>query len=212
MFTINKIGDTECEISNFVSDGSPDLVIPQVLSGLTVTRIKSEAFFNCVCMGDLVIPDTVEVIESFAFSSGLFKGKLTLGSRVRRIEANAFWMCKFTGPLLLPPSLEYIGVMAFYWCGFTGRLKIPNKVRMIDDAAFSKCKFISLSFDDLSGLRSIGEWAFADNPLRGDVTFPDSLQNMGRKAFLDCDDIEMFVNAHFDKNESSSHYDEQNAT
>jgi hypothetical protein len=61
-------------------------------------------------------------------------------------------------------------------------------------------------------LRSIGEWAFADNPLRGEVIFPDSLQNMGRKAFLDCDDIEMFVNAHFDKNECSFHYDEQNAT
>ena len=198
MISISNVSENDCEITNYTSVLEDDIIIPAYFLGKKVVKIGKGAFYKCACTGSLVIPDTVETINSFAFSSSMFKGNLTLPKNIKRIEENTFWMCKFTGTLELPDSLEYIGKFAFYGCDFTGSIRIPKNVKIIDTSCFSKCKFDSLIFEEGSVLRIINEWAFADVPLSGKIEFPKSIKLINRRAFLDCDNIDS-INVPYDE-------------
>ena len=114
MYRIEKINENDCEIINYTHCGDQHLIIPDTISGLRVVSIQKASFLKCTCTGDLVIPDTVEIIHPHAFSSSLFTGNLTLSKNLKYIDTNAFWMCKFTGPLVIPRCTENIGDFAFH--------------------------------------------------------------------------------------------------
>ena len=165
----------------------------------TLSVIPDHAFYNCSSLsGNLVIPNSVIEIGSYAFSSCTgFNGTLTLSSNLKTIGAKAFFKCSgFTGYLTLPNSVTTIGDSAFYGCsGFTN-LKLSDALSAILEYAFGGCTNLSGELVIPASVTEIGMYAFqscknlnkgSENPSQ--VTLPESLEKIGKRAFYRCDQI-----------------------
>lgn len=88
----------------------------------SVTTIKHDSFYGCGTEGsqseedfgksyftDLVIPDTVETIESGAFQHCLFLTSVKIGASVKRIGDGAFAANPYLTELTLPQNVQVIG-------------------------------------------------------------------------------------------------------
>ena len=120
-------------------------------------------------IGNLNLPNTVEIIGDYAFSSsnGL-TGSLTIPDSVTTIGNSAFRSCTgLTGSLTIPDSVTSIRSQAFLGLiGLTGSLTIGNSVTSIEFAAFAGC-------DGLTGSLTIG----------------NSVTTIGSSAFYNCSSI-----------------------
>ena len=127
-YKVNEDGRT-CAIINYEGIQSGDLIIPETIDGYTVTKIESNAFYNCWGFnGDLIIPDTVTElgVGCFAGCKGL-SGQLQLSAKLEIIGGSAFEGCsKLSGSVNFPETLQVIGEYAFRGCAkLTGEFYVP---------------------------------------------------------------------------------------
>ena len=146
-----------------------NLVLPN-----SIETIEEYAFYGCDKLsGELVLPNNLNTIGEYAFSgcSGL-TGDLVLPAGLEKIDENAFRECNgFKGKLILPDSLKYIGFTAFEDCsGFSGDLLLPNDMYRIEYGAFYGCSGFS-----------------------GKVIMPENLDNMSSSVFKNCTGIKSVV-------------------
>ena len=174
-----------------------ELIIPD-----GVTYIGNHAFHNCNGFtGELVIPNGVTSIGNYTFynCSG-FTGELIIYNNITSIGDYAFYRCNKLTSLSFEENskLKTIGNYAFagYYNGsssdysmeLTGELIIPNSVTSIGNHAFHRCsKFTSLSFEENSQLKTIGDYAFDNcNGFTGKLIIPNSVTSIGNNAFYNC--------------------------
>ena len=139
----------------------------------SVTTIGESAFKGCSGFTSLKLSDALTEIPTRAFLACMFKGTLTLPSRLKIIGEGAFSDCTgFTGVLTLPNSVTTIGRSAFAFCsGFTV-LKLSEALTIIHEFAFQSCYNLTIG---------------SENPSQ--VTLPKSLEKIGDRAFVWCDQI-----------------------
>ena len=163
------IGDQITQIGRYAFTGT---ACSAIKFGKNVRSIGARAFLECRNLnGDLTIPDSVQIVGDDAFSecAGL-TGTLTLGS-----------------------SLQTIGAGAFYDCPFSGNLVIPDSVTSIGDSAFHSLPYLrpetqgTLTFG--KNLRTIGADAFRESTYTGSLTIPDSVVEIGERAFYKCENL-----------------------
>jgi hypothetical protein len=100
--------------------GSGDLVIPSTISGLPVTSIGDNAFFNCRSLTSV-----------------------TIGNGVTSIGWGAFEYCTRLINVMIPNSVTSIGDSAFNGCSSLVKVIIGSGVTNIGDQAFSWCTSLS---------------------------------------------------------------------
>ena len=115
--------------------------------------------------GELVIPDGVTSIGSFAFSYCKGLTSVTIPNSVTSIGGGAFYNCAGLTSVTIGNSVTSIGDFAFYNCTRLASVTIPDSVTSIGGSAFSGCK----------GLTS--------------VIIPDSVTSIGGSAFDDCNSL-----------------------
>ena len=142
----------------------------------------------------VVIPDTITEIGSYAFESciGLTKLDLSAYTHLISIEEHAFARCTGLTELKLPENITHTGLAAFFGCT---RLKSIDlfaciNLRKIGEHAFRDC--ISLTELDFlyTNLTEIGELAFYNCHDLRKVTFSSSLRKIGKSAFSDCRNLQ----------------------
>ena len=115
--------------------GLNDLVIPD-----SVLVIENGAFSgNINFTGDIVIPDSVVFVgnNSFGTSAVTDCGTLTLGNSVKYIDNSAFIKRNFSGNII-PDSVEYIGNWVFTTPAFTnGTWTLGSGLKYLGDASLS---------------------------------------------------------------------------
>lgn len=84
-----------------------------------------------------VVPDTVEIIDEYAFAFNVNLRKVVLPNSLRRIESYAFMLCEKLAVINLPESLKYIGEMCFSMSFEINRLIIPNSIKNIPTSILS---------------------------------------------------------------------------
>lgn len=160
------------------------LIIPD-----TVTSIGSYAFFGCDKLtGDLSIPNGVTTISTFAFHgcTGL-TGTLTLPDTVTTIESQAFSGCSGLTKLVLSKKLETIGENAFSSCSsLKGDLEIPKGVTTIGNSAFSSCTSLDGKITIPGSIVSMGNFAFSNCRQVKSVEISDGVTRIGAHAFETC--------------------------
>ncbi len=160
-------------------------------TGLTLNEglrvIEGAAFFNgddgeSGFRGDLVIPDTVDVIQWWAFDRTGFNGTLTLGEGLTFIGDYAFNYSGFGGGLTLPANLQHIGQHAFDGIHFVGDLVIPDQVGFIGDSAFSWAEIDTVTFNGY--VDTIENEAFdCEGNLTTATFFGNAPANFGERVF-----------------------------
>lgn len=124
--------------TDFLYDGGEELQVPSVVDGEPVTSIGISCFYDCDELTTILLPDTLESIES-----------------------QAFFDCGALRGMSIPEGVTYIGDEAFAYCTALEAIKLPVSLEELDSTAFDGCN--SLKFIFYSG--TVEQWeALYDGP------------------------------------------------
>ena len=120
-----------------------DLVIPD-----GVTSIGSYAFYNCSGLTSVTIPDSVTSIGYSAFEGCTSLASVTIPNSVTSIESYVFRGCSSLTFITIPDSVTSIGSFAFEACSNLTSVTIGSSVTNIGYAAFRGCdNLTSVTFE-----------------------------------------------------------------
>jgi len=152
-----------------------NLVIPN-----SVTSIGSYAFYNCSGLTSVTIPNSVTSIgyDAFKGCSGLTSITVDSGNTVYRSENNCL-IERSSNTLILGCKNSII----------------PNSVTSIGNSAFFGCSGLtSVTFEEGSNCTSIGYEAFYNCSGLTSITIPNSVTSIGDYAFDGCDKLVEVIN------------------
>lgn len=96
-------------------------------------------FINDEEIKELIIPNTITIINELAFSGCSELTSVTIPSTVNKIGNMAFQGCSSLTSMAIPNSVTTIGQFAFSSCHSLTSVTIPNSVTIIGEYAFSGC-------------------------------------------------------------------------
>jgi len=177
---------------------SGDIVIPETVydgeKAYTVTGVGDHAFAYTENVTSVVLPESIEHIEYFAFRSSALTS-VNIPSSVKTLGNSAFQQCANLYLISLPEALESIGSYCFFDCAI---LKLSNGVlssalKSIGVYAFYGCKELEQIVIP-EGITSIGELTFSGCSKLTSVSLPGTLKSIGEQAFVFCTDLtEIFI-------------------
>ena len=154
-----------------------ELVIPETISGLPVTRICSVA---------PVENNQFEMDKSGAFYSCYTLSKVTVPEGMYEIGDYAFYGCKNLHEIEIPESVMHIGARAFAMCSSLTALTVPSGIDTIGEGAFALTPW----YDDLLFHRDLiifnGRLYDAGKRCTGEVIVPDYVVSVSDYAFYSC--------------------------
>jgi len=128
-------------------------------SGSQLTTIEGAAFYDCLKLKNIVLPDTVTAIKTSAFASCYALESINLPAGLQTLEQGAFSFCQQLTAVTIPASITTIPIGAFQGCSYLNSATLP------------------------ATLTSIAANAFKDCPKLVDITIPDKVATIGDTAF-----------------------------
>ena len=113
--------------------GGPEVEIPRVVNGQTVTAVDDHAFAYCYDITTVHLPDTVEYIGDYAFDGCESLKVLEIPEGVTTIGRFAFSCCPELEAIYIPASVVEIGEDAFYDCENLGYIFYDGTPEEWDD-------------------------------------------------------------------------------
>ena len=191
----NIISSGEVEVTNRGTDFYSGVIsIPQTVkyNGVrySVTRIGIKAFYNCLNLRDVYIPNSVTIIggEAFGFCRGLTS--VNIPNSVTSIGINAFWYCTNLTTVIIPNSVRNIERGAFRDCTSLTSFTIPNSITRIAMDMFSGCTSL-ISVIIPNSVTNIGGGAFRDCTSLTSVTIPNSVISIS--GFSNCTSLTSII-------------------
>jgi hypothetical protein len=126
----NSIYDSRDNCNAIISTSDNKLIFgcKNTIIPITITTIGNNAF-ECCELNEIVIPNTIKSIESWAFSYCEDLESITFPSSLTSIDTSAFFRCKNLTTLIFTNSVEKIGFQAFYGCEAIEQIIIPKGTR-----------------------------------------------------------------------------------
>lgn len=150
--------------------------------------IRQDAFSMCTQLTHVDLPDTVRVIEEFAFSECCMQS-VTWPKTVPVIAISTFDNCTSLQTIDIPDGVIEIKDSAFSSCSSLTEMHMPNSVIRVGDSAFEWCESLeTVVFSNQ--IERIRESTFESCTSLHDVTFPSKLQYIDDGAFCGCSNIE----------------------
>ncbi len=135
---INLVEVVDCEeLANFAFADCN--VIKKVMLCDSI-KILGRGCFYMSTLEDIELPNTLEVIEFYAFNSCKRIKDIKIPNTVKEIQYDAFGYCEQLESVNIPDGIENIAKYIFYECVKLKEIIIPNSVTSIGEYAFSKCK------------------------------------------------------------------------
>ena len=182
-----------------------EIVIPSKHNSKPVTSIGESAFYNCIGLTSVTIPNSVTSIGESAFSGCTGLTSVTIPDSVTRIGYSAFYGCSKLTSITIPESVTSIESGAFENCTGLSSITIPDSVTNIGLNAFFDTAWYNNQPDGLvyagkvaykykgempsntsivlkEGTLSIGHSAFSGCTGLTSITIPDSVTNIGKDA------------------------------
>ena len=141
----------------------------------SVTSIGDWAFFDCIGLTSVTIPNSVTSIGVWAFN-----GCTGLTSPLYNAHVFAYMPTSYTGAYTIPDGIETIAGGAFSGCTGLTSITIPNSVTSIGDNAFGACTGLA------SPLYNAHVFAYMPTSYTGAYTIPDGIEIIAGGAFSGC--------------------------
>ena len=175
-------------LTKYVGSGG-DVVIPQGI-------VQIDAFaFSGASVSTLVLPDTLEIIGSYAFSGQTKLKEVVIPHSVKTICTHAFADCESLEQVVFGNCIEGIWDCAFRGCALTS-ITIPASVKKIGKDAFLRCNHILSAGPIGSGCDYEFPWmdTIPDNAFSGlrklkKAVLPASVRKVGGNVFKDCREL-----------------------
>ncbi|MBE6580281.1 MAG: leucine-rich repeat domain-containing protein [Ruminococcaceae bacterium] len=118
--------------------GSKNAIIP---TNGSVKSIGAKAFYGCSELTEIIIPASVQRIDTYAFSecAQLVRVVFESQSALRTIEAYAFSDCVMLSDIVLPSGVDFIGYAAFWGCVALSDFAVPYGLVCLEGYAFHGC-------------------------------------------------------------------------
>lgn len=105
----------------------------------TTNRIEEFSLDDCINLKEVILPDGLERLISYAFCSCYNLTKIDLGSRLTYIGDSCFRECSNLKEIDIPSSVSYIGKGCFNRCSNLTKINIPSSVSVIKSNCFKMC-------------------------------------------------------------------------
>lgn len=140
---VNRDGDESVMSSTLYLNGVEvvDLVIPD-----DVDRIGTYAFSRFSSIKTVTMPNTVTEIGEGAFMHTWYLERISLSDAVTVLPEKLFYENRNLQEIKMPEQLESIGESAFYLCESVKEITIPAKVSKIEVDAFTQCWGLSKAY------------------------------------------------------------------
>ncbi len=182
------------------------------LQGSPLNTIGYNAFANCESITQIILPNSMKIIDAYAFADCIALESIILNSGLTTIREGAFRKCQslksFTIPntvtllgsdggygyvfedctsltnVIIGSGLREIPSSAFSGCYSINTVDIGSKTNIIGDYAFSECR--SLSSINLSNITTLGYYSFGGCSGLISAELGDSLSSIPDEAFDGC--------------------------
>ncbi len=178
----NESGEKIAVVTDYTGDAK-SLVIPSELEGYRVEQIAYEAFMYCDSLTDVVIPDSVKIIDESAFYYCTNLTDIKIPDSVVEIGYEAFENTKWL--LNQADGVIYAGKMVYEYKGEMSEnteIIIKEGVKNICSEAFEGCTGLS-KITLPEGMTAIQQGAFSDCTSLSQINFPESITHIGYGAF-----------------------------
>ena len=197
-------GDGTCYVSGIGTCTDTDVIIPEVSpDGWIVTGIGDNVFWNNQNITSIKIPNSIVEIGSNAFANCLSLGdvyisdleswcNITFNSNPLGNVANLWLNNEMVTTLVIPASVTEIKQHSFEGCKSIQTVVFHNSVTKIGRNAFFLCLNIeTLTIPD--SVTDIDDWAFYWCSSLESVTIGEGLKNMGGQIFFECYSLKTLV-------------------
>ena len=167
-----------------------DMVIPSSVyingTEFVVTSIGKDAFYNCIRLTSIVIPNTVTNIGENAFGSCKSLTSVTIPASVKKLGLYAFYGANLTKVTLNNNTIvskDYKDYsLADYFGEQVEEYVLGEEVKSIGRSAFFRCTGLH-SINIPNSVTEIGKCAFYDCRSLTSITIPENVTNIGKEAF-----------------------------
>ena len=159
-------------------------IIKNVVIVEGVTEIGNYAFWQCLELTDVSIPQSLVTIGEGAFLEAGLKSLTVNGATLTNIGSHSFSYCSDLTSVSMPDvSVKHIGNSAFSYCQSLISIEIPASVETIGMDAFAHCSSLtSVSFP--ASLTQIGSYAFANCQKLQSINIPERVTHISHGAFF----------------------------
>lgn len=182
-------GDGTCSLSSYGTCSDQTISVPPMSSkGDKVIAIAKNAFKGCNAER-IVLPDTVETIESYAFDDCMYLKSVHLPEGLKAIGYWAFGYCESLAEINIPASVEKIDQSAFYSAAIRKITVAEGNVslRVENNCLVDSKGVLIVGYGDCSipyGVKIIGNYAFHNNTAITSATIPTGVEMIGEGAFM----------------------------
>lgn len=150
-----------------------------------VTHINSTAFGVCNALEAITLPRDLEHLGGYAFTYCANLKEVTIPEGVKVLNMRLFDQANSLTRVNLPKQMERFEIGAFFGAEALQNVAIPNGVKTIPASCFEGCRALQ-EITIPSDVEYIAETAFQDNTALHTISFSEGLTRIGGAAFKGC--------------------------
>lgn len=186
LYELNEDGESY-SVTSIGNCQETAVVIAKYYNGKLVTAIGENAFSRSSIVS-IVIPDTITIIEKYAFYYCDDLLSVLIPDSVVTIDDDAFNSCLTLSTVTLGCNIETIGNRAFVACWALTEITIPNSVTSIGEYALGECHQLkAVNFE--CSITTIAAMLFYNCRSLEKIIIPDSVTAIKNSAFEGCEKL-----------------------
>ena len=157
----------------------------------SIAEIEPETFAGCRGLTQITFPNALKAVKDHAFENCDSIVSIGLPDGVTEIGNSAFFKCAKLESIHFSNTLKTIASDAFYDCASLTEIALPESMTSIAEGAFTGSGLKTVSVPDSLKNRP-EDFDIEDGRLKkylglgGEVTIPDSVQQIDDRAFYGC--------------------------